>query len=397
MYDRGMSERPTHPTDSADDLERRTRELEILNAIAEGLNGSADLGASLRESLTRLGELLDLRTGWVWLLDQESGHPYLAAAQELPPGLRAPHVMEGGCECLGAFLRGKLDGPANILTCSRLRHLAEGTGGLRFHATVPLRARGKQLGVMNLASAEWRALSREELRLLHTVGEMVGVAVERALLFERSREAGRVEERNRLAREIHDTLAQGLSAIALHLETAEALLQKGADPEPVSRAVSAALSLSRSGLEEARRSVLDLRAEPLEGRTLAEALEHLARTSEGPGELRVRFEAAGASAPLPIRVEVGLFRVAQESVGNALRHADASNVTLELVVDPQRARLSVRDDGRGFSPEETTSGRFGLVGMRERTRLLGGTFKLYSTPGVGTCIHAEIPLQESDA
>lgn len=378
--------------DAADALHRRNRELEVLNAIAEGLNASVDLAQSLRTSLSRVTELLDLRTGWVWLLDEETEEPYLAAAQELPPGLAGnPGAMEGPCHCLDRFRAGELEGAANVVTCSRLRWLREGTAGLRYHASIPLHARGKRLGVMNVASAEWRALSPEELRLLHTVGDMVAVAVERARLYARSAEAGATEERNRLAREIHDTLAQGLSAITLHLETAEALLQGEAERARVEKALSTALRTARAGLEEARRSVLDLRAAPLEGRSLPDALASLAGSAPPDGP-RLRFEAVGGLPPLPSRVEVGLFRIAQEAVANAVRHAEAETVVVRLVGEPHRVVLSVTDDGRGFERDVDAAGRFGLVGMRERARLLGGALAVRSAAGAGTRVRVAVPL-----
>jgi len=226
---------------------------------------------------------------------------------------------------------------------------------------------------------------------------MLGVAVERARLDARRLEAAQTEERNRLAREIHDTLAQDLSAVIFQLEAAEALLVQRAEPERVQRSVTAALGLARKGLDEARRSVLDLRAAPLEGRTLPVALAALAAetdTDKGPAVL---FEMGTAPPPLPPAVEVGLYRIAQEALQNALRHADAVRILLRLEASDGRVRLTVQDDGRGFaiSPEGSTGSRFGLVGMRERARLLGGGFQIESSSRAGTRITAEVPLLKS--
>jgi two-component system NarL family sensor kinase len=376
-------------------LERQNRELAILNSIATALNESVDLPASLGAALSRVAEFLDLRAGWVWLLDETTGRPYLAAAQDLPPGLAEhPERMDGSCYCLMAFCKGNLSGAANVVTCSRLKWLSEGTEGLKYHASIPLYARGKKLGVMNVASPEWRQLSAEDLRLLHIIGDMLGIAIERARLFARSLESGAAEERNRLAREIHDTLAQGLSATVLHLDAAEALLEAGADLERIKAAVHRALQTTRENLEEARRSVLDLRAAPLEGRTLAEALEELcAELRDAPGP-EVRFTAVGGTRPLPPRVEVGLYRIAQEALSNALRHAGAETVTMDLVAEPDRIALAVEDDGCGFRVGEMPEGRFGLIGMRERVRLLDGDLRVESAPGAGTRVEAVVPLTE---
>ena len=385
----------TDPTSGTEELRRRTRELEILNAIAEALNASVDLRESLSTALSRVAELLGLRTGWVWLLDEATGEPYLAAAQELPPGLRDhPAAMEGSCYCLDTFRQGDLNGAANVnvVTCSRLRWIEQGTEGLRYHASVPLYARGKKLGVLNVAGPEWRRLSPEELRLLHTVGDMLGVAVERARFYARSTEAGATEERNRLAREIHDTLAQGLSGIALQLEAAEAMLQAGAESARVSEVVGRALTTTRASLDEARRSVLNLRAAPLEGGTLAEALEALTEDVRTEGGPRIRFVAAGAAHPLPSHVAAGVYRVAQEALANALRHSGAGTIALHLVIQPEQLVLAVEDDGWGFNPDAARPQRFGLVGINERVRLLGGRLRLESAEGEGTHLRVSIPL-----
>ncbi|NTU82138.1 MAG: GAF domain-containing protein, partial [Chloroflexales bacterium] len=213
-----------------DSLARRSRELSILNTIAAALNREIDLGRALETALAHVASLCGLRTGWVWLLD-EAGEATLAASRNLPPALaEAPERMCGSCYCLDTFRAGAMGGAANIsiITCTRLKGLVEGTEGLRFHASVPLYAHGRPLGVLNVASPDWQSLAPEELRLLYTVGDLLGIAVERARLFGRSAALGALEERNRLARELHDTLAQGLAAITLRLEAADALLEAGA-------------------------------------------------------------------------------------------------------------------------------------------------------------------------
>ena len=373
-------------------------------------------------TLAKAAELLNLHAGWIWLLNEENGEHYLAAAQNLPPVLAAdPRKMEGWCHCVEAYLEGGLAEAENIdvITCTRLKGLVEGTDGLRYHASIPLHAYGKQIGILNVASADWCELSSEDLSLLYTIGDMLGIAIERARLYARSQELGAVRERNRLAREIHDTLAQGLSAIALQLETADALLDSalldrtlaagsqrgdraGKDEPPAApafdgarRAVQQALNLARANLDEARRSVLDLRAAPLEGRSLAAALAGLAAdtTAQAVGKTLVELSAVGGSRPLPVSVEVGLYRVAQEAVGNSLRHAGARRVQVTLTTTPAWVRLVVEDDGRGFEPHQAPADRFGLAGMNERIGLLGGVLHIRSAPGAGTWIEATVPLE----
>ncbi len=364
-----------------------------MKSIAEALNREVDLDRALQAALSQVVELFDVRTGWIWLLREDNGEPYLAAAQNLPPALADnPRRMDGDCYCLDTFRAGDLEGAANvnIITCTRLKGLADGTAGLRSHASVPLYAHGKRLGVLNVVSSDWRELSAEDLRLLYTVGDLVGIAIERARLFAASAQIGALEERNRLAREIHDTLAQGLTGIIMQLETADAFLE-GAQFDRGRQALQQALALTRSNLEEARRSVLDLRAAPLEGRSLDQALEALVRDRQMATKVKIAFEATG-SRPLPTRIESGLYRIAQEALTNVVRHARARRATVRWLTTPGYTQLIVEDDGVGFDVARIPVGRHGLIGMQERARLLGGALQLHSQPRRGTHIQVTIPL-----
>ena len=384
--------------EKAEGLERLNHELSVLNGIARELNRSVNLDEALRFTLSQVAELLGLRTGWIWLVRESSPEPYLAAAQNLPPVLAdEPRRMDGSgyCYCLDSYKKGDLGGAANVnvLTCSRLDGLVDGTDGLRYHASIPLYAGEKKLGVMNVASPAWRGLDPEDLKLLNTVGDLLSIAVERARLFERSARLGAVEERNRLAREIHDTLAQNLTATGLQIESAEALLEADADPERVRASLDRALSLTRSNLEEARRSVLDLRAAPLEDRSLPQALRDLIDRWESETRVSTRFRSVNGSRPLPPGVEAALYRVCGEALANVARHAGARRVTVRLVSTPESVGLLVEDDGRGFDPSRVPEDRHGILGMRERVAVLGGVLRVESSPGGGTRVEATLPLE----
>ena len=373
-------------------LAQRNRELTILNAIAHQLNGSADLSAALTVALEQITAHFDLQTGWIWLLDEQSGKSYLAAARNLPSALADdPRSMEGDCYCLRTFRKGDLQGAANgnAVAGSRLDGRTAGTAGFRHHASEPLCAREQKLGMLNVVSSDWQEIASEDLRLLETVGDMLGIAIERARLFERSAELGAVAERNRLAREIHDILGQGQAAVLMQLEAMDALFEAGAKREKLQRILSQLMAMVRANLEEVRRSVVDMRAASLEGCSLAEALAGLAAAGTGSD---VAVEIVGAR-PLPSRVEVGLYRIAQEALANARQHANARQVRLELEITPVAATLRIADDGRGFAPEPLSGERFGLVGLGERARLLGGRLDIESEPGQGTRIAAVIPLE----
>ena len=147
------------PRTESEALQQRNRELSILNSIAQALNQSFEVDEALRVALAQVAELLGLHTGWIWLLNEETGESYLGAAQNLPRALtKNPRRMSGRCYCLDTYRKGDMAGAANVnvVRCSRLDGLVDGTDGLRYHACIPLYARGKKLGVLNVASTDWR-------------------------------------------------------------------------------------------------------------------------------------------------------------------------------------------------------------------------------------------------
>jgi two-component system NarL family sensor kinase len=376
--------------------------LTTLTALAQALSGPADLAESLEAALATVADVLGLETGWVWLLD-ESNEPRLAAARALPAALRDhPDAMHGDCYCLKTFRAGDLRGAANVnvVWCSRLALLSnddrgDDVGRLQCHASVPLAVGDRRLGMLNVASRDWRVLSDAELSLLTTAGALVSLAVERSRLEAAGARALAAEERNRLAREIHDTLAQGLAALTMQLEVVDSLASANREGDArIQTAVSRALVLARSTLDEARASVLDLREAPLEGRTLRDALEILATDAgaESAGRVGIAVLAKpDADAGLTPAIAGGLYRIAQQAVVNAMRHAGARRIVVRLTRSGGVVRLRVEDDGTGFEPTEVPSDRFGLVGMRERARLLGGTLSVESGLDAGTAIEVVVP------
>jgi two-component system NarL family sensor kinase len=409
--------RPAIPQQTADSR-TITRELEILNAVAQALNSSTDVSQALSRTLALVTDLFSLRTGWVWLLNPETQQFYLAAAQNLPPFLQEPVRMSGHwCLCTDLFSKGRLE-PSNVgvLSCSRLlealkARVRQSTLGLRYHASIPLYFQDRPLGIINLTGPDERELSEDELRLLATISFQVGIAVERARLAEESTQLARVAERERIAREIHDTLAQGLTAIGLDIEGA--LRHIDAEPVGARSRLERALRTTHQSLEEARRSVLDLRAELPGGRSLPDALMALSRdfTSDTgvpvkvdlhagmPGVLTAGTGEATSSLRLDValspRVEAELFKVVQEALTNIRKHAHATQVEVKLQRSPDHTTLSVQDNGVGFMPGGNDDGRHGLLGMRERVKLLGGRLHVRSRPGRGTRITVTIPAGDA--
>ena len=210
-------------------------------------------------------------------------------------------------------------------------------------------------------------------------------------LAEKTRQAAILEERNRLAREMHDTLAQGFTGIMMQLEVVAALLPESA--RQAREHLALAHDLARDSLAEARRSVQALRPTTLEQADLAAALARLAEEMTATTPLDVTFHIQGARRPLPREMERQLFRIGQEALTNALRHAQATRMDVELGFHLKHVRLRVWDNGRGFEVEKAASGStLGLLGMRERAVQVGGALGIESRPGHGTTVTVQAPI-----
>ncbi|HEX4348756.1 MAG TPA: sensor histidine kinase, partial [Verrucomicrobiae bacterium] len=208
------------------------------------------------------------------------------------------------------------------------------------------------------------------------------LAIQLMRLSQQSRQTAVMAERNRLARDIHDTLAQGFTGVIMQLEAAKGATEQGNMAEVADR-ITRAGELARSSLGEARRSVRALRPRALRHGRLSVALQDLLkRMTEGTG-LNADFKAEGDERLIPAEYEEGLLRIMQESLTNTVKHANARifNATLNVSVD--KIRLQLVDDGRGFDPQAESDG-FGLIGMKERVDQMGGQFIIRSKPGVGT-------------
>ena len=208
-----------------------------------------------------------------------------------------------------------------------------------------------------------------------------------ARLLTQAREAGTLDERQRMAREIHDTLAQGLTGIVTQLQAADRV----AEPERGER-LAKVHALAKDSLSEARRAVQALRPEPLDDSRLPDALAELARRFADTSGTPVHAETTGEARPLLPELEVTLYRVAQEALANAGKHARASRLDLTLSYSDDVVMLDVVDDGVGFAPGDRGDGTgFGLEAMRQRVQRVAGTLAIESTPGGGTAVNAQLP------
>jgi signal transduction histidine kinase len=257
---------------------------------------------------------------------------------------------------------------------------------------------GPALGAAVAVAVVWgyQALYREIEHRRRLIEELTAT---RADLARAEHTAGVLAERERLAREIHDTLAQGLSSIQLLLRaTGRALPGR---PDVAARHVEQARQAAVDNLAEARRFVAALAPPALDDTTLAGALERLCATTSARHRLTARFHLTGEATPLPTVHEVALLRIAQSALANTVRHAhaDAAEVTLSYLGD--HVAVDITDDGTGFDPArlpapDPESGGFGLAAMQARARALGGTLTVESAPGRGTALAARLPLRQPE-
>lgn len=223
------------------------------------------------------------------------------------------------------------------------------------------------------------------IRLEHALAENARLQEQ---LLAQSRQTGVRDERERLAREIHDTIAQSLAGVVAQLQAAEG----SADAQDVRRRVARATEMARTALVEARRSVQDLTPAELADASLADALSRLVTSWCDDHGVEASFVVVGDATTLHSEVEATLLRIAQEAIANVAKHAAASRVGVTLTFDDADVILDVRDDGSGFDPAAPRrSSSFGLGVMRERAQRLAGTFTLESAPGAGTAVSASIP------
>ncbi|HEU4597738.1 MAG TPA: two-component regulator propeller domain-containing protein [Pyrinomonadaceae bacterium] len=209
----------------------------------------------------------------------------------------------------------------------------------------------------------------------------------------KARFAAVLAERNRIAREIHDNLAQEILGASVQLELVARLMPRST--EAARTHLDRARALVRSSIAEARRYVWDLRSQSLDDRDLPTALAEMTRRLTAESRVQTQFEVSGTFRPLPPQVENNLLRIGQEAVNNAVRHAGAGVITVNLSFDAESVRLSVRDDGRGFDPHNGGGdGHFGIVGMRERAAEMGGTVSVNSRPGEGTEVSVGVPIED---
>ena len=260
--------------------------------------------------------------------------------------------------------------------------------GVRALLISPMMMAGQLAGIVGVRFAGSRPFGHEEIELTKALAQQAMLAMQLMRLSDQSRNTAVLAERNRLARDIHDTLAQGFTGVIVQLEAAKGAIEQH-DIGNVSVRIERASELARSSLQEARRSILALRPRSLRSATLCVALEDLLhRMTEGTA-LRTTFQITGEARPILAEWEAHLLHIAQESLTNAIKHAQARNFSATLAFRSNEVELHLVDDGQGFNVHTEREG-FGLTGMQERVERMGGKFILDSIPGRGTEIRVTL-------
>ena len=366
-----------------EELRDRNEELVALNALAATLTRSLDPAELLGGAVEAVRAILPVT----------AAAGYTISDGVASPVVHHPSRLDADGERMAAAVDEALR--SGVLTVRR-------TGAGRALA-LPAGAGGAPLGALAaLVPASVQIEERVRI-LLGAVADQVGLALRTARFAAEGRELAVLEERTRLAREIHDTLAQQLTGIVLQLEAAEAMQSRDRG-DRTRELLVAAREQARLALQEARRSVWNLRPMPLEaaGLTAALALEADRFAARSGIAVAVRNDGVPRDLALAPQAEVAVFRILQEALSNAGQHSHATRVVVELRVDGGELQLSILDDGAGFAVEDEPAaggraGSFGLVGMRERARLIGAELEVRSNPGGGTRVRVRVPLEERDA
>ena len=365
-------------------VSERSRALAAVSSVAEVVNRSVEQEQVLNDALGQVLEMMDFDAGGVYLLDQTSQDLHLAAHQGVDEGrLASITALKAGEGFSGqAVATGRPvvidDVPAELL----LERFGEGGPDLHTVASFPLMASGETLGAMFVASRQQRPLSQQDIELLNAIGLQVGVAIENTHLISRQKEAAAVEERQRLARDLHDAVTQTLFSASLIADVLPRIWDR--DPEEARRRLEELRQLSRGALAEMRALLMELRPVAMQDAPLGELVRQLAEAFTGRARVPVDLVVEGGGCDLPGDVKVSLYRIAQEALNNVAKHAGASQVWLSLRCAEGRAILEVRDNGAGFEPGQANPNNLGLRIMRERAQAIAATLTVDSEEGEGT-------------
>jgi len=394
-------------------VEKSYRELLALSRVSAAVSGLHDLDAILRVGLDAVLEIMESTIGGIALIDEHTQilnyrvHRGLSDKYAREIRLRLGEGIAGKVALTGkAVLAEDLSADPRAVSVPLI--CAE---GLRGFISVPLRSKESVLGVLNVASKLPYTFTKNDMHLLHAVSDELGVAIERAALYERVKKGreryqrlaqhiliAQEKERRRVARELHDETSQTLAGLALGLQALVEVAETvgGLDDAFKSR-LKKAQSLAVQVSIEVSRLIYELRPTLLDTLGLLPAIRRYAEDIMLPVGIKVIVECKGSSKSLLPEVELGLFRIAQSAIGNIVKHSGAKSAVITLEYKLDHLFMLIRDDGRGFDVSQLTGvdhqGRgSGVFGMKERVRLMGGNCSIESGKEQGTLIQVQVSM-----
>jgi len=402
------------------ELRLTARELSLLLDLSNVLAVSMSLSERLHNALERIVHSLDFPdAGMILLARRETRNIQVRAStgfsadESEEKGEQYVAALDLGEQCVAsaAALGRHLDGQIVAMPSEEADWQAPPPANPVLMVSLPLTARNRVIGGLVLGRAQATSVAKVlvpgEFKLMLGMAQQLGLSIENALLYQEAQEresmlaellhqvvGAQETERQRIARELHDSTGQSLTAIALGLRGVEAIL--AGNPALAIEQVKELKTFSTNALGELRRIIADLRPSQLDDLGLAAALQWYFQEFEKRNAIHVDFIAEGGRSRLPAEYETVLFRITQEALTNIAKHANASQATVKLQVYPAQIDLSIEDNGRGFVPAEVLRRDgphgWGLLGIQERSLLLGGHYAIDSAPGRGTRIRVSIPL-----
>ena len=393
-------------------VEERTRYLAALNDISALVNRTLDLDATLTCALDQTLGILHMEFGAACRLEGDREGEWLSpdeAAQLssdqlfLNPliyrGLSDQFIrFAGRLPLVGRGIEAVLDSQMPFVLEVRasstdpLMKEALITEQIEQLVSIPLNVKGRFVGAMLLGARQSRILSPEEINFLSAIGQQVGVAVENARLHKAVQQTATLEERARLARELHDSVTQSLYSVTLLAEAVARLLSTG-DHQTAVEYLRELRDTAQESLREMRLLIFELRPVALEKSGLPGALRLRLESVEARSGLKTELQMEGVEK-LPYGVKMELYQITQETLNNILKHARATKVQVKLHFLDTLTCLEVTDDGEGFDLEQAArSGGLGLAGIAERAKKIGGKLHIDSAPGKGTSVRVEVPTR----
>jgi signal transduction histidine kinase len=400
-------------SDQGSKAEKYYHDLVALSRVSAAISGLLDLDAILNIGLDNVLNIMNGTVGGIMLLDE----PSQTLSYQVYHGLSDTYAEEMRLK-VGEGIAGKVAQSGRAILVEDISSESNAaridlisSEGLKAFISVPLRAKDNVLGVMNVASHMSHRFTKEDVHLLHSIGDQLGTAIEQARLHERLRKArerlrklarqnlvAEEEERRRIARELHDETSQSLSGIALQLEALLEMSSKSGNPDAeLIAGLKKVQSLTVQVHKEVSRVISNLHPAVLDTLGLVAAVRQHAHSRLQPLNINVTMEVRGTEIRFPPDVEAAIFRVVQGAIGNIVKHSKAKNASIVLVYQPDEFSLRISDDGQGFDVskltdvEESGRGR-GLFSMRERIGFLGGTSGVESKIGAGTTLWAKVPI-----